>query len=359
MHIPPPINGAAMVGEQIKNSKKINSVFETDYINLTTSFNLNKIGKGGVSKIFTAILIAKKVIQALRKKDYDLCYMTLTAKGFGFYKDFLIVLVLKLFGKEIVYHFHNKGVEQNSGNTLNRLLYTFTFKNTKSIQLSPLLYYDIKRYVLPKDVHFCANGIPDAFESKKEKENNLDSPCKFLFLSNMMEEKGVLILLEACGLLKKRALSFECHFIGAWSDISEEFFYEKIGQLDIADNVFAHGKQYGSDKVKFFSSADVFVFPTFYNNECFPLVLLEAMQYGLPVVSTREGGIADIVKENMTGFLVPRQDEKELASVLVDLIVDVPLREQMGEKGRERFEDLYTSEIFEANLLEILNDVIR
>ena len=308
LHIPPPVNGAAMVGEQIKNSKRINTTFDVDYINLTTSFSLNKIGKGGFQKFATTFAIGWKVIKALSSKKYDLCYMTLTAKGAGFYKDFLIVLILKLFGKKIVYHFHNKGVAKSSKLYFNDLLYRFTFKNTKSIQLSPLLYFDIKRYVKPEDVFFCPNGITDDFISPKTMDKVLNTPCKFLFLSNMMEEKGVLILLDACGILKERGLDFECHFIGAWSDVSEETFYNQVTKLGIEQNIYAHGKQYGSDKVKFFNDADVFVFPTYYHNECFPLVLLEAMQYGLAVISTNEGGIGDIGEEGKTGLLVSRKD---------------------------------------------------
>lgn len=359
LHIPPPVNGAAMVGEQIKESEKINSFFDTDYVNLTTSFNLSKIGKGGVSKIITALAIAWKVVQALNKKSYDLCYMTLTAKGVGFYKDFLIVLILKLYGKRIVYHFHNKGVAKSGERYFNGLLYRFAFKNTKSIQLSPLLYYDIKSYVKPENVYFCPNGMPDDFTSEKKMNKLLNSPCKFLFLSNMMEEKGVLILLEACALLKEKGLDFECHFIGAWSDVSEEAFYEEVTKLGIEKSIFAHGKQYGSDKIKFFNDADVFVFPTYYHNECFPLVLLEAMQYGLAVISTNEGGIGDIVEEGKTGLLVLRKNIQELANVLEQMIKEPNLRAQMGKAGRDRYEKKFTQEIFEKNLMEILQEIIK
>ncbi|OWW26240.1 glycosyltransferase [Zobellia sp. OII3] len=357
LHIPPPVNGAAMVGKQIKESQKINSAFETDYINLTTSFTLSKIGKGGFQKIATTFAIGWQVIKALSTKKYDLCYMTLTAKGAGFYKDFLIVLILKLFGKKILYHFHNKGVAKSSEKYLNHLLYSFVFKNTNSIQLSSLLFYDIQRYVRPENVYFCPNGIPEESDVVQKRQRLPETPCKFLFLSNMMEEKGVLVLLEACSLLKEKGLDFECHFIGAWSDISEDYFYERVRQLGITQNIFAHGKQYGRQKIGFFSNADVFVFPTYYHNECFPLVLLEAMQYGLPVISTHEGGIDDIVEDGKTGFLVPRKDGKELARVLERFVVNPSLSEQLGKEGRNRYEKMYTYKTFENNLMAILLEI--
>ena len=55
------------------------------------------------------------------------------------------------------------------------------------------------------------------------------------------------------------------------------------------------------------------LFPTFYHNECFSLVLLEAMEHGLPCISTTEGGIPGIVDDGKTGFLVPKHDVAVLA----------------------------------------------
>jgi glycosyltransferase involved in cell wall biosynthesis len=56
----------------------------------------------------------------------------------------------------------------------------------------------------------------------------------------------------------------------------------------------------------FFEKSHIFVFPTFYYYECFPLVLLEAMQHALPVISTDEGGIPDIAETGITGYIVAK-----------------------------------------------------
>ena len=358
LHIPPPINGAAMVGQYIKESSTINKAFDADYINLATSFHLDQIGKGGFKKLAATFKILKMVFNATRQKDYDLCYLTLTAKGVGFYKDFLVVLLLKLMRKKIIYHFHNKGVAENRKNRLNDLLYKITFNNTQSILLSPLLFNDIAHYVASKDVYFCANGVEDIDGSLIGLNPVEEWPCKLLFLSNMMAEKGVWVLLEACAMLKKKGLNFECHFIGAWSDVTKLNFESEITKLGLSDVVFAHGKKYGADKVSFFKEAGIFVFPTYYHNECFPLVLLEAMQYGKPVVSTAEGGIADIINDGVTGVLVPRRDAQSLAGKLEVLITNWSMRIEMGSQGRKRYEQLFTLNKFEQNLKEILNEAI-
>ena len=360
LHLPPPVHGAAMVGQWIKDSAKINGSVEADYINLSTSQNLQAIGKGGLSKLKALVNIQVKVIKALLNKKYDLCYMTLTAKGAGFYKDVLIVCILKIFRKKIVYHFHNKGVKKSGESFINKLLYRFVFRKTNSILLSPHLYKDISGFVDRENVFFCPNGITDVNYTFSEKQKTSEQqPCKFLFLSNMMEEKGVIVLLEACKKLKDKGFNFECHFIGAWSDITEAVFHKKINHLNISSHVFAHGKRYGDEKLSFFEEADAFIFPTFYHNECFPLVLLEAMQAKLPVISTFEGGIPDIVVDGETGILTEKRNGKTLAETLALLIDNPEMRLKMGLAGRKRYEELFTLKKFEANLISILEAILK
>src|SRR5690606_2873622 len=110
LHLPPPIHGAAMVGKLIQASKLINESFDCEFINLATSKSLEDNGQWNLKKIWTFSKLQFKVLSMLGRKNYDLCYMTITAEGAGLYKDIPIVSVLKLFRKKIIYHFHNKGV---------------------------------------------------------------------------------------------------------------------------------------------------------------------------------------------------------------------------------------------------------
>ncbi|GGD03559.1 glycosyltransferase family 4 protein [Hyunsoonleella pacifica] len=357
LHIPPPINGAALVGKYIQDSEIINTRFETKYVNLTASFSLEKIGKGGIGKFKHIFSIIRNVFRKLKNSKYDLCYMTLTAKGPGFYKDFLIILLVKLFKVNIVYHFHNKGVALSSKKWYNAILYKYAFNNTKCILLAPSLYKDIERYVSAENVYFCPNGIPEysTFNTFKELEKiETLEPCKFLFLSNMLRQKGVLELLKACYILHKQRLKFECHFIGAWADIQEEEFNSAIEKYKLQHVVTFHGKQYGQDKVSFFEKSDVFVFPTFYHNECFPLVLLEAMQFGLPIITTDEGAIGEIVQNNKTGIIVKQQDVDSLAEAMLKMLKEPDIRKEYGARGKKRFEENFTLSMFEKKMEAIL-----
>ena len=350
-----------MVGKFIQQSAVINDSFDADFVNLSTSNKVTEVGKGGINKIIATFKVAVKVVRTLLKEKYDLCYMTLTAKGYGLYKDFIVVTILKVFGKKIIYHFHNKGVSTRKQHMLDNLLYKFAFKSTKSILLSALLYPDIATYVQRKDAFVCANGIPETgnkFAIEKTGKN-ANAVCKLLFLSNMVVEKGVLVLLEACKLLKEKNVSFECHFVGDWADVTEDMFARLVSKYNLAGQVFAHGKKYNEDKIAFYNAADIFVFPTFYHNECFPLVLLEAMQFNLPIVSTDEGGIAEIISEGVTGLIVQKNNAVQLAQKLEMLIKDPELRLQMGIAGGKRFKDEFTLNHFENRLSGILKESIN
>lgn len=122
--------------------------------------------------------------------------------------------------------------------------------------------------------------------------------------------------------------------------------------------VFYYGKKYGVDKALFFRNADIFVFPTYYPNECFPLVLLEAMEYAIPCISTNEGGISDIIEDHRSGYLVPRNDADMLAEKIAFLIDHPEERYAMGREGRRKFKNAFTLDYFECRIADILSNHI-
>lgn len=358
LNLPPPINGANLVGKYIQSSKFINEHFETKYINSSTSTELKSLGKFSFQKILLYLKIFYNVVKHVVGSKYDLHYLTLTAKGIGFYKDCVTVLILKSLGKNIIFHFHNKGISIYDNIWYNKILYKLVFYETKSIILSELLYYDIQKYVSKSNVYICPNGLPLNELTNNDCNSTSNDVVRLLFLSNMMVEKGVLELLKVCVMLKDSKINFECHFVGAWSDISKEYFYQYIDDNKISEQVKAHGKKIGTEKDVFFKSADIFIFPSYYNNEAFPLVIIEAMQASLPVISTFEGGIPDVVKDGESGILVPQLNVSLLYEKTRLLIENKDLRIKMGKAGRKRYENLFTLEIFEHNMKNILLNAI-
>lgn len=352
LHFPPPVHGSSLVGQSIRNSKIINNTFECCYINLLVSRKLNETGKPSLLKLFRFIGLWFKTLREIIKKKPDVCYLALTATNAAFYKDLMLVVLLHIFKIKRVYHLHNKGVSNNQTNRINRLFYSYVFKNADIILLSKLLYKDIETFVPASNLSICHNGILDTNINFVPRIHQNEKPVKILFLSNLIESKGVFILLEACSILKQKGIDFECDFIGDVGDIDARQFKEKVNQMHLSSRVKYLGKKYDAEKKEVFANAEIFAFPTL--NDCFPLVLLEAMCDGLPIVSTYEGGISDIVDDGVTGYLVPKQNVPLLADRLEVLVKDPLLRQTMGKAGRLKYEREFTIEIFEQRLSEIL-----
>lgn len=354
LHLPPPIHGSSLVGKFINKSKRINTKFNCRYINLGTSKSIDEIGKSGFKKMILYISIILRTINQLIAFKPDIVYLAMTAKGIAFYKDMVMVFLVKLFGIQLVIHFHNKGVSINQNKILDNFLYKCVFKNTKIILLSKYLYSDIKKYVKEENVFYCPNGVPELSLDPvyKSKDN-----VQLLFLSNLIESKGVYVLLEALKILKNKKNKFSCNFVGDVGDISKNSFNNKVSNLQLEDHVHYLGKKYDQEKIAIFRDTDIFVLPTFYHNECFPLVLLEASQFALPMVSTFEGAIPEIINDGINGFLVEKNDITALADKLELLIKDETLRTKLGNAAFKKFKKEYTLTKFESNMCTILKSI--
>lgn len=358
LHLPPPVHGAAMVGKYIHDSKVVNETFDCHFINLATADSLQDIGKGGLRKIMKAMAVMAHTFTAVIKLRPKLVYVTPNACGGAFYRDFLVVQLLKLMGCKVVVHYHNKGVKMYQDKWLNDKLYRMFFHGIKVVLLAEALYDDVKKYVSRKNVFICPNGIPDTLAEKPKDKCQNEVP-HLLFLSNLLETKGVIVLLDALKILKEKGKSFVCDFVGGeTADIDGERFHQEVEQRGLNGLAVYHGRKYGDDKETFYQNSDVLVFPTFYPKECFPLVLLEAMQHGLPCISTREGGIPDIIKEGETGFLVQRKDPEDLANRMSWLIEHNEERLTMGLKSHEVYQRLFTISKFEQSLTVVLGSML-
>lgn len=357
LHLPPPVHGAAMMGKYIHDSSVVNETFDCHFINLATAKDLADIGKVGIKKFVQFISLLRYIRKEVKRVKPRLVYVTPNACGGAFYKDFVVVELLKRMGCKVVVHYHNKGVSTRQNRYLDNFLYKCFFKGLKVILLSERLFPDVSKYVCREDVYFCPNGIPNVGYCVNMRNNAIP---RLLYLSNLQEEKGALVLLDALKLLKDKGLEFFCDVVGGeTAEIGKERFDREITQRGLDGVVAYHGRMYGKDKDTFFRKADVFVFPTYYHNECFPVVLLEAMQHGLPCISTDEGGIADIIDDCKTGYVVRRKDPVDLAMKVETLIADGKLRMEMGRQGKLKYERCFTYGCFERGITDILNDIIK
>ena len=357
--LPPPVHGSAMVSQYIKENKELNEDFICDFVNLSTSRNIDEIGKKSIMKYLRFIGAYFITFWKLLTHRYALCYLAITCYGIGFLKDAPFVLLCKLFRRKVIIHQHNKGMSSCVDKNPYKWLLPLVYRNTKVILLSWHLYQDIEQVVKKEQIIICPNGIPDISGNEPLIERNNKTP-HLLFLSNLIPSKGVYTLLDACKVLKEKGYNFVCDFVGGESkEITRSIFEKVVEERGLNNIAIYHGPKYGNDKKAFFVGSDIFVFPTFYHNECFPLVILEAMQNKLPVISTDEGGIPDIIENGINGFVCKRNDANSTASAIEQLLNNKSKCFEMGQNGYRLFNEKFTLEQFNKNIIQIIKDNIQ
>ena len=353
--LPPPVHGSAMVSQAIRDSKRVQSTFQTRFVNLSTSRKMDEIGKRSLKKGFRFFGTYVRVLYQLVFHRWDACCLAITTHGIGFLKDAPFVLLCRWFAPKVILHLHNKGLEKDVCRWPYRWLMPWVFRRAEVILLSERLYPDVASVVRPEQVHICPNGWSTPIPVEEIPES---SPPHFLFLSNLIPSKGVYVLLDACRVLKEKGYDFVCDFVGGETvEITRLRMEEEIRQRGLEGYVVYHGPQYGEAKERFFRMADFFVQPTF--EDCFPLTVLEAMQHSLPVVSTDEGAIPDMVIDGETGFICQRRNVDSLVNAIEKLLTNNELKKQMSKNACLRYKERYTLDAFEKTFQRILSDILN
>jgi len=182
-------------------------------------------------------------------------------------------------------------------------------------------------------------------------------PVQIIFLSNLLEAKGLFVLVEALDRLVQKGLVLVCHFIGAWTrENSALRFRQLVRERKLGKFIGEIGPRYGDDKFTFLSRMDLMAFPTL--NEAFGNVVLEAMMCSKPVVASREGSLPKIIVDGETGLLVETGQVEPLAQAMEILIRDEKLRQRMGQNGRRRYLEQFTMEHFRREALTIFSEIL-
>ncbi len=351
VQLPPPVHGASIMNQHVINIFE-KSKYTIRTIELRFVESIDQIGKVSFLKIIRFLNVGYNIFKNILFWRPDIVYFTLSPFGGAFYRDVVYVFILKIFRVKIAYHLHGKGIKNNFNKWWKKVLYKFVFKNTTVIHLSPILEEDIKELDY-SEIYFVPNGIENTKYIEREQSKNTTN---LLFLSNLIFSKGLFVLLEACKLLKEKELNFNLNIVGKEGDITFDELESRIKLLELKGTIQILGPRYDDEKYMVLNSSDALVFPTYC--DCFPLVLLEGMQFGLPIVSTYEGAIPEIVDDGVNGFLIKQKDAHALAEKLEILIRDKHLREKMGRAGREKFLKEYTIEKFEENVHRVFHEII-
>jgi glycosyltransferase involved in cell wall biosynthesis len=182
-----------------------------------------------------------------------------------------------------------------------------------------------------------------------------------LYVGHLSPRKGLQYLLEAVPRVVKEFPEALFVIVGGTPEFVEERDYRQIwieqaSKLGVSRNVFFAGEVRHKDTLDYYSSADVFVFPTLY--EGLAKALLEAMACGLPIVTTIVGGNPDVILHEENGILIEPGKTNMLADMLVRLLLNKSYAKKLGKKARETVEKDFTWKTAAIKLMNIYKEVL-
>jgi glycosyltransferase involved in cell wall biosynthesis len=175
-----------------------------------------------------------------------------------------------------------------------------------------------------------------------------------LIVARLMRAKGVFELVESVAALQHRR---RCRLVVAGTGPAEQELREHVRELGVTESVNLRGYLSGSGLDRAYREADVFVLPS-YHKEGFPLSVMEAMGYGLPIVTTRIRGCADSLVPEENARFVPARDPRALAEALDALLGDPDARLRMGRANRRKVRE-FAPEVVVPRYATILRAVMR
>jgi glycosyltransferase involved in cell wall biosynthesis/GR25 family glycosyltransferase involved in LPS biosynthesis len=158
-------------------------------------------------------------------------------------------------------------------------------------------------------------------------------PVRVLCVARLARHKGIDVLLEAVGMLRREGLELELELAGAGD---EQYNLEQLAaRLGIAESVHFHGEVENAEISNLWNRVDFGVLPS--RTEGLPLSVVEAMAHGKAVVASRVGGIPEVIRHGENGLLVPPEDAAGFCEALRLLIEDPALRARLGAAAHESF----------------------
>jgi len=181
-------------------------------------------------------------------------------------------------------------------------------------------------------IRIIRNGVevPRLLEKRNYQRLHERSPI-LLFVGRIVEEKGIFVLLDAFNEIMRSLRGSMLWIVGDGSDLERCKTYSEKIELR---NVIFWGRQ--TDVSNFYLEADIFVFPSF--REGLPNVILEAMSYQMPIVTTNVGIIPQVIRNKKEGLLVGPRDKKALVQAVKELIETPTLAEFLAQGARKKVE---------------------
>jgi len=357
-----------MANEILLNSELIRSNFNVKIIQLNRD-SLQLGGELSVVALLADLKITWKIFKELMVFKPLLTYVGIAQTRLGLWRDCGWIWLATLAGCKALSHMHGGHYRNLFDQELDGLTRRFVQLSLARLQgiivLDSTLRYLCRGLVADERIFVLRNGIPAYCDKKQiaEASRRRANRQKLVvtYLSNLLPGKGFFTFLEAAAVLQEEGLgqNFRFNLAGA-APTPETAAQVKdfVRSRNLENSVRILGKVIGLEKNQLLLDSDVFVFPTQYPAEGQPIVIIEALAAGLPVITTARGCIPAMVRDGVNGFIVREGTPGELADRLKLLGADGPQRLAMGAASREIFQENYTAEKFVQGFAAILAKVI-
>lgn len=353
--LPPPVHGCSVFTRLLLESR-FTAEFDVTHVDITDARDVGNIGRFDAGNVWLALRHGAAFTAALFRVRPDVIYIPVAQNTLGFLRDMLFLMPAAFSGRRMIVHFHGDGFaafRESAAAPLRAAAGALTGRARVAIVqgegLVPML-----QGIIPRDrIAVVPNGVPDPGAPQRGGGTGV-SATQILFLSNLAPAKGYIDLVEAALRLLRSGVDAEFVFAGSVAD--DAAFKRARGLVsEYAERIRFVGHADAERKAALLKHADVLVLPSY--SEAQPLVVLEAMAAGLPVVSTKRGAIPETVPDGVTGLLVEPGDIVALEAALRRLITDPVLRMKLGAAGRERYLERYTVDHWVDAMIRVVRSV--
>ncbi|MFM7183043.1 MAG: glycosyltransferase [Verrucomicrobiales bacterium] len=344
---PPPWHGQAVATQILFDHDWPG--FNVHRLRMEFSEEMSEVGRFQWKKViylFQLTMRARKYLKA--NPGTTLFYPPASARWVPFLRDVFFLGATRHLAGATVFIFHASGLPVfTTRSWLRRRLAKLAYEEAdESLEvaietITPHEVFHAKRWSWCP----CAIEVPEMHREKK----GADLPTLVLFLGSLQEGKGVLEILRTANELNKRGRGREFRFqiVGKW--FSSEFEEETIRlrtELGVQDSVELTGQLTGADKWDAYAKADVFFFPTHYASEASPIVLMEALGAGLPIISTEWAGIPAMLDGCESTRLLPIRSPSIYADELISFRENSSGGEKLSAASKEFYGKWFRPERF-------------
>ena len=307
--------------------------------------------------VFSPLALAISIV----KSKPDIVHLNTSLESKAFWRDAAYLIVARFLRKKVVYQVHGGELpEQFFGN--NRLLTAFLRRLLTwpdAVVLLASVEYEAYKAFASSFNHLLV--IPNAIDLNEnfdtgEKSYNL-SIIKLGYIGRLAHNKGAFEAIQALSLLQKAGME-NLHLTIAGSGPSEAKLRALVDSLDLNNQIAFTGPVFGEAKNQFWRQTDIFVFPT-YHREGLPYTVLESIASGTPLVTTRVGGIPDVIEEGVHGVFVEQHDPAVVAAAIKSLVDDRERLKSMSAACVTRAHEFYGVDRLARQFSELFKTLMR